>query len=78
MAKLTNKEYLARRKFLQKLWDNEKTQGAFCFLSPNKQQTLHHYFATNKYDWIDEQVLNIGKQWIRVRFLPGRIYIISI
>lgn len=61
MARLTNKEYLARREFLQKLWDNEMTQGAFCFLSPNKQQTLHHYFATSKYDWTNEQVLEHRK-----------------
>ena len=61
MARVTNKEYLARRSFLQKLWENEKTQGAFCYLSPNKQSVLHSYFATSKYDWTDEQALEYRK-----------------
>lgn len=61
MARLTNKEYLMRRAFLQKIWNDEKAQRIFCFLSPNKQITLHSYFATSKYSWTDEQVLEYRK-----------------
>ena len=61
MARLTNKEYLLRRKFLQALWEHEKGQNAFSYLDPNKQMILHSYYATAKNEWTDEQVLEYRK-----------------
>ncbi len=61
MARLTNKEYLLRRKFLQALWEHEKGQNAFSYLDPNRQMILHSYYATAKHEWTDEQVLEYRK-----------------
>ena len=61
MARLTNKDYLLRRKFLQALWEHEKGQNAFSYLDPNKQMILHSYYATVKHEWTDEQVLEYRK-----------------
>ena len=57
MARLTNKEYLLRRSFLMELYDHEETQRLYSLLSPNKQQSIHLYYATAKRDWTDEQVI---------------------
>ena len=61
MARLTNKEYFLRRKFLQELWDHEETQQLYALLSVNKQQSLHSYYATAKYDWSDSELLEYRK-----------------
>lgn len=57
MARLTNKEYLLRRKFLQRLWDFDETQKFYSLLTPNKQQSLHLYYVTSNYDLSDEAAL---------------------
>lgn len=62
MARLTNKEYLLRRKFLQELWNYDETQKLYSLLSPNKQQSLHLYYATSKYNWTDEEALEYRKR----------------
>ena len=62
MARLTNKEYLLRRKFLQRLWSFDETQKLYSLLTPNKQQSIHLYYATSKLDWIDEQSLDYRKR----------------
>lgn len=58
MARLTNKEYLLRRKFLQRLWDFDETQKFYSLLTPNKQQSLHLYYATSNYDLSDEAAID--------------------
>lgn len=58
MARLTNKEYLLRRKFLQRLWDFDETQKFYSLLMPNKQQSLHLYYATSNYDLSDEAAID--------------------
>ena len=57
MARLTNKEYLLRRKFLQRLWDFDETQKFYSLLTPNKQQSLHLYYVTSNYDLSDEAAI---------------------
>lgn len=57
MARLTNKEYLLRRKFLQRLWDFDETQKFYSLLAPNKQQSLHLYYVTSNYDLSDEAAI---------------------
>ena len=54
MTRLTNKDYLLRRKFLQRLWDFDETQKFYSLLTPNKQQSLHLYYVTGNYDLSDE------------------------
>lgn len=58
MARLTNKEYLLRRKFLQRLWDFDETQKFYSLLTPNKQQSLHLYYVTSNYDLSDEAAID--------------------
>lgn len=58
MARLTNKEYLLRRKFLQRLWDFDETQKFYALLTPNKQQSLHLYYVTSNYDLSDEAAID--------------------
>ena len=62
MPRLTNKDYLLRRKFLQSLWDFDETQDFYSLLTPNKQQSLHLYYATNQYDWSDKQAIDYRKR----------------
>ena len=57
MARFTNKDYLLRRKFLQRLWDFDETQKFYGLLTPNKQQSLHLYYATSNYDLSDEAAI---------------------
>lgn len=58
MARLTNKEYLLRREFLQRLWDFDEAQKFYSLLTPNKQQSLHLYYATSNYDLSDEAAID--------------------
>lgn len=58
MARLTNKEYLLRRKFLQRLWDFDETQKFYALLTPNKQQSLHLYYVTSNYHLSDEAAID--------------------
>lgn len=58
MARLTNKDYLLRRKFLQRLWDFDETQKFYSLLTPNKQQSLHLYYVTSNYDLSDEAAID--------------------
>ncbi len=58
MARLTDKEYLLRRKFLQRLWDFDETQKFYALLTPNKQQSLHLYYVTSNYDLSDEAAID--------------------
>lgn len=58
MARLTNKEYLLRRKFLQRLWDFDETQKFYALLTPNKQQSLHLYYVTSNYNLSDEAAID--------------------
>jgi hypothetical protein len=51
MPRLTNKQYLARRAFLAKIW-----QSAFIMLDPGQQQALHAYYQPTK-DWTNEEAL---------------------
>lgn len=57
MARFTNKDYLLLRKFLQRLWDFDETQKFYGLLTPNKQQSLHLYYATSNYDLSDEAAI---------------------
>lgn len=57
MARFTNKDYLLFRKFLQRLWDFDETQKFYGLLTPNKQQSLHLYYATSNYDLSDEAAI---------------------
>ena len=57
MARFTNKDYLLRRKFLQRLWDFDEPQKFYGLLTPNKQQSLHLYYATSNYDLSDEAAI---------------------
>ena len=58
MARLTNKEYLLRRKFLQRLWDFDEAQKFYTLLTPNKQQSLHLYYVTSNYHLSDEAAID--------------------
>ena len=58
MARLTNKEYLLRRKFLQRLWDFDETQKFYALLTPNEQQSLHLYYVTSNYNLSDEAAID--------------------
>lgn len=58
MARLANKDYLLRRKFLQRLWDFDETQKFYSLLTPNKQQSLHLYYVTSNYDLSDEAAID--------------------
>lgn len=60
MLRLTNKEYLLRRKFLQRLWDFDETQKFYSLLTSNKQQSLHLYYVTSNYDLSDEAAIAYG------------------
>ena len=70
MPRLTNKQYLARRAFLAKVW-----REAFLMLNPGQQQALHAYYQPTK-DWTTEQALAhrkiISKQRLHSQPLPGR------
>lgn len=57
MARLTNKDYLLRRKFLQRLWDFDEAQKFYSLLTLNKQQSLHLYYVTSNYDLSDEAAI---------------------
>ncbi len=61
MARLKNKDYLLRRKFLLLLWEHEETQRILSFLEPNKQFVLNSYFATGKPGLSDEEALAYRK-----------------
>ena len=65
MARLTNKEYLLRRKFLQRLWDFDETQKLYSLLAPNKQQGLHLYYVTSNYDLSDEAAIDYRSKRIK-------------
>lgn len=51
MPRLTDKDYLLRRRFLQELWEYDETQKFYALLTPNKQYSLHSYYATSKQDF---------------------------
>lgn len=57
MARLINKEYLLRRKFLQRSWDFDEAQKFYSLLTSNKQQSLHLYYVTSNYDLSDEAAI---------------------
>ncbi len=61
MARLKNKDYILRRKFLLLLWEHEETQRILSFLEPNKQFVLNSYFATGKPGLSDEEALAYRK-----------------
>ncbi len=61
MARLKNKDYLLRRKFLLLLWEHEETQRILSFLEPNKQFVLNSYFATGKPGLSDDEALAYRK-----------------
>ena len=65
MARLTNKDYLLRRKFLQRLWDFDETQKFYSLLTPNKQQSLHLYYVTSNYDLSDEAAIDYRSKRIK-------------
>ena len=60
MLRLTNKEYLLRRKFLKRLWDFDETQKFYSLLTSNKQQNLHLYYVPSNYDLSDEAAIAYG------------------
>jgi len=54
MPRLTNKQYLARRAFLTKAWNEFPT--VFVMLDPNQQLALHAYYQPSK-DWTTDEAL---------------------
>ncbi len=37
-------------------------QDFYSLLTPNRQQGLYLYYATNQYDWLDEQAIDYRKR----------------
>jgi hypothetical protein len=52
MPRITTQQYLARRVFLKRAWN--EFPAIFVLLRPNQQRALHAYFRPTE-DWTDEQ-----------------------
>lgn len=68
MPRLTNTEYLNRRALIQVVYGSTTpVQALLGRLDIDKQQVLHYYYVTGKYNLSDKELIAIENGVIRVR-----------